>query len=256
MVQRFCLRALPPTFKAGLTGLLLTLLMGMAASAMHLYWHYENRDERPGLTPDDITSAYHGLNAPAPLLTALQRGHPEALAQPQRDALIKWLKGSRISEDYDSLDLGAAAPAEIIAQNCTQCHSRKSTTTDPRAKAISLDYFDDIKKAAFSRQINPVPAKVIAVSMHTHALSLGALSIVLAGLALATRLPRPLMNGLVAITGIALAADIASWWLARESAAFVAVIIGAGGLYNACTVLLIVLILIDLWLPAPRGSPE
>jgi hypothetical protein len=223
---------------------------------MHLYWHYENRDERPGLTADDITSAYHGLNAPAPLLTALQRGHPDPLAQPQREALIKWLKGSRISEDYDSLDLGAAAPAEIIASSCLQCHSRNSTSTDAKAKAVPLDYFDDVKKVAFSRQINPVPVKVIAVSMHTHALSLGMLSIVLAALSLGTRLPRLLMNGLVMLTGLALAADIASWWLARASAAFVTLIIGAGGIYNICTILLILLILIDLWLPMSHTDAE
>jgi hypothetical protein len=251
------LRSLPLSVRLGLSGLVLSLLMGMTASAMHLYWHYENRDERPGLTRDDITSAYHGLDAPSPLLSALERGHPDDLAAQPRQALIAWLRGTRIAEDYDSLDLGDHAPAEVMAASCLKCHSRQAASADPRARALPLDYWDDVKKVAFSRQIRPAPAKIIAMSMHAHALSLGIMSIVLAALALATRLPRGLVHALIALTGLALAADLAAWWGARSSTAFVTVIIGAGAIYNIGSALLMLLVLLDLWLPQrrPSGAP-
>jgi hypothetical protein len=254
----FRLRSLPALAKLGATGLLLSLFMGMVASAMHLRWHYENRDERPGLTRDDIRAAYHGINAPSPLLSALERGHPEDLNVDGRTALLAWLRSSRIAEDYDSLDLADKAPAEIMAASCLKCHSRQGTASGPeqvKARAIPLDYWDDVKKLAYSREIRPMPEKITAMSMHAHALSLGTMSIVLAGLALATSLPRALVNGLVAITGLALAADLAAWWAARHVEGLVDVIIGAGALYNGSSVLLMLLVLVDLWLPGGRGRP-
>jgi mono/diheme cytochrome c family protein len=249
VIQRYALRSLPALAKLGLSGLLIALLMGMATSAMHLYWHYENRDERPGLTKDDITGAYHGINTPSPLLAALERNHPEDMAKANRDALIAWLRSPRIAEDYDSLDLAERAPAEIMAASCLKCHSRQASSADAKAKALPLDYWDDVKKVAFSRDIRPMPAKVTAMSMHAHAISLGIMSIVLSALALASGLPRALVNPLIALTGVALALDLAAWWLARQHEAFVHVIIGAGALYNGGSALLMLLVLLDLWLP-------
>jgi hypothetical protein len=248
------LRRLPADVKIGLTALLITMLIGMGASMLHLYWHYERRDDRAGLSRDDIASAYHGLSAPSPLLASLERGHPEELAPTARDVLISWLKGPRISEDYDSIDLDDDAPAELIAANCLSCHSRQASAADPKARAIPLDYWEDVRRIAFSREVEPVPLKITAVSTHTHALSLGMMSIVLAGLAVMTSLPRRLMGGLVMLTGLALMLDIASWWGARLSASFVDVIMVAGSVYSAGTILLILLVMLDLWLPRTREN--
>ena len=65
------LRTLPLTVRIGISCLVLVLLGGLAASAMHLFWHYENRDERPGMTMDDLEGAYHGVERTAPILMAL-----------------------------------------------------------------------------------------------------------------------------------------------------------------------------------------
>ncbi len=250
------LRELGVGARLGVTGLLLTLLIGLAASGAHLYWHYQNRDERPGLTLDDIRAAYRGIEAPSLLVGALERGHPDGLDADSRAALLGWLRSGAISEAYDSLDLGPDAPAERIAASCLTCHSRSAAGADPKAKAIPLDTWDDVKKVAFARSVSPNPVKVIAASTHAHALSLGALSLVLAILACASSLPRALSGILIGLTGLALLADVSSWWLARESDAFVRVIAGAGFLYNAGTALLILLVLADLWRPGkPRATP-
>lgn len=238
--------------RLGLTGLMAVLLMGLVASAAHLFWHYEKRDEQPGLTVDDVRSAYRGINSPSRLHESLMSGHPEQLPKDSRQTLIKWLEGSKVAEDYDSLDLGASAPGELIAKNCVSCHSRKAEKADPRARALPLEFWDDVKKVAFARKIEPVPVKIVAMSTHAHALSLATLSIVVSLLACATRLPRGLISLLIGLTGLALMFDIASWWLAREADVFVYLIVGAGAVYNAGTALLILLITLDLWLPSKR----
>lgn len=256
--MQFRLRDLPVSVRVGLTGLIITVLIGMGASMLHLVWHYERRDERAKFTLDDVRGAYRGIDASSPLAHTLREGHPETLAAADRQTLLKWLEGPRVSEDYDNMDLGDAAPAEIIARACVSCHARKPTNPDPKQASIPLEFWDDIKKVAFSRKIEPTPTKIIAISTHTHALSLATLSLALFGLALATSLPRGLIHTLLTLTGVALMIDISSWWLARFSDIFVYAIVGAGGVYNLGTTLLTVLIGFDLWLPRKRngGTPS
>lgn len=244
--------------RLGLTGALLALLLGFGASAAHLYWHYENRDERPGMTLDDIRAAYRGISAPSLLASALERGHPPELKPESREALLKWLRSGSVSEAYDSLDLGADAPAERIAASCVSCHARGASAAQPAARALPLETWDDVKKLAFARNINPAPKKVIAASSHAHALAMGTMTLMLGALGFASRLPRTAVGGLVGVTGVALLADVGSWWLAPYADAFVYVIAASGFAYNGGSVALILLLIADLWLPraAPaRGAP-
>ena len=124
MAQTSTLRQLGFTARLGLTLIVLTLLGGLTVSGIYMAMHHENRDEQPGLTMTDIRGHYAGVNVPSPLLSAIERGHPEDQSPSTRKVLIDWLKGDRISEDYDSLDLGDLAPAEIIAAE------RRATLTE------------------------------------------------------------------------------------------------------------------------------
>src|SRR5437899_12971105 len=95
--------------RLGVVCMCLVVLGGLAASWQHIINQNENRDEQPGLSMEDLKGAYHGVQTTAPLMKALSAGHPEALAKPQRDTLIKWLSGDRVAENYDNLDLGDSA---------------------------------------------------------------------------------------------------------------------------------------------------
>jgi hypothetical protein len=241
---------LPLGFRVGFTFLCLVLGGGLVASATHLVGHHENRDERPGLSMEDLTGAYHGVKVVAPMLTALERGHPEDLAEPERDILLGWLRGDRISEDYDNLDLGDASPAEILDRACLSCHSRQSE--DPIGQEVPLEYWDDVEKLSFSRELSPVSTEILVASAHTHALGMGVVTLAIGLLALFTRWPSKLTGALFALAGLGLAADLACWFLARSSAALVPVLAASGGLWMACTALLLAVVLADLWLPARR----
>ncbi|MCC6320177.1 MAG: hypothetical protein IT438_01930 [Phycisphaerales bacterium] len=240
-------RDLPFLARLGLTALLGVILLGMAASASHLFDHYKNRDEQKRFTLDDVRAAYHGLNKPSPLVTSLDGGHPETLKADSRGVLVRWLKSGRIAEDYDNIDLGVDSPSGIIAASCLSCHGSKSA--DPKAAAIRLDTLDAIKKLAFTKIVNRNPDNIIIMSAHAHALSLGTLAVALCGLLWATRLPRGLASFLIAVNGLALFADLVAWWLARTMESFVYVIAGAGTAYNGTTVLIAVLVVLDLWWP-------
>jgi len=248
----FTLRDLGVGARVALTALVLVFCIGLAASGYHLVSHHENRDEAPGVSLVDIEGAYHGVQNTAPLLTALERGHPSELGEHEREVLLKWLRGTRISEDYDSLELGDAAPAEVLATRCSSCHSRAAVQGDHADAGVALEYWEDVSRVAFTKRIEPAPVKILAASTHAHALSLASMSIVIGALLLATRFPRGLRNGLFAASGVALLADLGGWWIAREASGMGVVIVGAGALYAASTGLSLLLVLLDLWAPRRR----
>lgn len=244
------LRSLGPVPRLGVACLMVVIIGGVAASMRHLWNHYQNRDETPGLTLDDIRSAYRGLTTTSSMLASLQSGHPETLGPEARAALVAWITGPRLAEDYDNLDLGEKAPAEIIAANCVSCHSRKADAQKAgAARGIPLDYWDDIRPRAVSRKINPVDPKILVASTHAHALSMATVGLVVCGLLLMTAWPRPLIGLLIGLVGVGLLGDIGSWWLAPYGDAFVYAIVGAGAAYNGSLVLAALLVLVDVLLP-------
>src|SRR5690349_24044649 len=91
------LRDLPLRFRVGVTALLFVISGGLVASGAHVVAQHENRDERPGVSLTDLEGAYHGVQARAPLLAAVERGHPPELTAPERALLLTWLGGKRQS---------------------------------------------------------------------------------------------------------------------------------------------------------------
>lgn len=250
------LRFWHPLAKIGVLGLVIAMVGGAAVSGMFMALHHGGRDERPGLTIDDIRAHYHGITAPAPLLAALRDGHPEPLDARRRDLLIKWLEGdsAKLGEAYDNLDLGEDAPSEIIAANCLACHARGATGPDAYP-ALPLDYWDDVRAVAISRDVKPVDGKILAASTHTHALAMASMGIVMALLAVLTRWPRAMVGLVLAAMGLGLVADVGGWWLTTLDVAFVWSIVVGGAAFNGGIGLLGVMVLADLVLPTrtPRA---
>jgi hypothetical protein len=249
------LRALPWSVRFSIALLMLVAGGGLAASWTHIYMHHSNRDEQPGLSYEDVAGAYHGVKVTAPLLRAIERGHPEGLPQAERAALTKWLTSSRVNEDYDNADLGEMAPVEIIARSCLTCHARPEAATHPIANKYPLDYFDDVRKFAVSREIKPMEKRVLVMSTHTHALAMVPLTALVAGLMLCTTLPGFLRRGLGLLASLGLAVDIAGWWLARETEGAVWMVFVGGGVYSAAMALMVLLVLLDVLRPG-RATPS
>lgn len=245
----FRLRELGLAFRAGLSFLVLTLLGGLVASAGHLVGHHEKRDEQAGLSMEDLRGAYHGVRVVAPMLAALERGHPEGLAASEREILLGWLRGARISEDYDSLDLGELSPAEVIDRACLSCHARQAAQGEGLGQSLPLEYWDDVAKLAFSREVSAVAPEILLASAHTHALAMGVLSIVAGLLACFTRWPARAVGALFLLSGLGLFVDLAAWFLARSSAAVVPLLAAAGATWLGTSAILLLLVLADVWLP-------
>lgn len=255
-MQPLLLRNWPIFAKIGLTALAVVFGLGLHASLRHLMEHYQNRDERPGLTRDDIVAAYHGLNAQAPLLAAIQGRHPAPkpeLVPAARATLEKWLTGDKVAENFDNMDFADPTPRDVLVASCVKCHSGKADeAVAGKARLMPLENWEQVKAHAFARRVERTPDRVKAISMHTHALSLATMSAAIALLAMLTTWPRGLTGVLVGLMGLGLGADIAAWWLTNWYAWAVDLIIGGGAIYNGSTALLLFCIVFDCWKPKQR----
>lgn len=234
--------------RLAITILSLTIIGGSVASGVYLYKVKEKRDEREGLTIDDVRAHYHGLESKPPMLVALESGHPEDLPGRERQALIDWLKGDKLEENYDNFDLGDLAPEEIIIANCVSCHARSASGPDA-APQIPLQYFNEVRALSVGRTVNPVDEKILFASLHTHSLSLATLSVVVLGLLALTRLPGVVVGSVSVVTAAGLFADLASWVPARDHAWLVEVLVVGGAMYQGGLVLALVLVMLDVWWP-------
>lgn len=255
----FTLRQLGLFARLGIAGLVITMIGGTIASGVYLWMHHGDRDQREGLTIDDVRAHYHGIVSPSPLLESLNEGHPESadtFGDRERQILVDWLEGdtATLSLRYDDLDQGADAPAEIIAVGCLDCHARSSTGDDAAAD-IPLEYWDDVYALAISKDIRPVDAEILAASTHTHALGMASMGIAIGLLALLTGWPRIIVSVVLCATGLGLAADIGGWWLTRHDGVFAPVVVVGGMLFNGGVSLLSVMILLDLCMPRPPVDP-
>lgn len=243
------LRQLSPAARLGMICIVLVMLGGLAASVAQIYFHHSKRDEKPGLTVDDVKGAYAGVSVPSKLISSLEGGHPPELPQDKRDALLKWLKSDKINSDYDNLDLGDNAPVEIISKNCLSCHARKVADTHPIARTVPLDYFDDIKKLAYAKEINRVPLEILVVSTHTHALTLAPLGLAACGLLALTGWSRRLLTFCTFLMGVGLLADMGGQWLARVHPSLIYLLFVGGGAYIGGMVLALLATIVDLLKP-------
>ncbi len=246
----FRLRDLAFSLRVSITALVLVIAGGYAASLAHLWDHYAGKDERPGLSAADLEASFHGAKQTSALLESLRGAHGRDYSDAkEREVLIDWLSGSRISEDYDSIDLGDSAPAEILARRCVGCHARNAANSaaGDAFERLPLEYWDDVAKVAFSREFHPVPLKILTTTTHTHALTIPLVAIAGALLLIFSGWPRVLVNAITLIGSVGLLIDIACWWLARVQALAVHGILIGGALFSAALGLQIVLGLADLW---------
>lgn len=250
--RRFLIRELPGFFRLGITVLIVTILGGYVVSGVFLKWDHENRDEQPGLSYVDIAGAYAGATIRAPMLEAMDRHHPEDLPEADRKVLLDWLSGGRIAEDFDNLDKYDFTPSEIIAASCVKCHARSATERGDIGKTMPLEFWDDVRKVSFSREIKPRDIKLVAASTHAHAPAMSLILLTVGLLAAFARAPRFLSGAIFALAAAGLLADMGGQWLARREAAWVWAVILGGFVYTFGASLLGMLVVVDLWWP--RGK--
>jgi len=246
------LHQLPAAARLGILAITAVLGGGFLSSGWYLYYHYEKRDEKPGLTIDDIKAAYHGLETQAPLKTARERGHPEGLPEESRKVLLSWLESGQVFENYDNIDFADVTPKEILTSSCISCHARSPKDAKGAFPSMPLENWDDVKAVSASKKLNPYPINILALSTHTHALAIGTMAAVIVLMTGMTRWPRGLVGFLSLVAGVGLFVDIGSWWVTRHFVEAAWGIVVGGAMFNMASGLLLVMIALGCLRPGPR----
>jgi hypothetical protein len=255
----FRLRDLPLAPRLALTCLVLVLLGGYAASGLHMREHHQNRDGRAGLTMTDIEGVYHGVTAPARLRGLLESRHPSELDElpapngTDVEVLLEWLNGDSLAENWSNIDFGDGygSPEELTADACGKCHGPQ-VPADQRPAPL-LATWDHYKDLAFDNTVAPTDEAILLASTHAHALALATVTLLLCMLMYGTRLPAGLKGGLTLLASAGLLLDLAAWWLARDSASFVPLIVFGGLAHAGAMGAMMLAVLGDLWAPRGRG---
>jgi hypothetical protein len=252
----FRLRRLPLGARLSLTFLVLVNLGGYLASGLHMQEHHHNRDGRPEMSMADIEGVYHGVTTPSRLRELLVQGHPQEVegAEPANSddvsELLAWLDGEAVAENWSNIDFGEGfgSPEEITATACGSCHGSQVAATE-RAEPL-LATWDHYKELAFENTVSPTDEAILLASTHAHAIAMATITLLICGLMYATRYGGKLKGLLSLLASGGLLFDLAAWWLARDSAGFVTLIV-AGGLAHACAMgAMMLAVIADLWAPS------
>ncbi|MFT7676920.1 MAG: hypothetical protein ACI8QC_000897 [Planctomycetota bacterium] len=246
------LAALPLFSRLAIALLILVILGGELAAVLHMSSHHGKRDGQAGLTLVDIEGTYHGVRTDAPLRVALEAGHPselegrEALPAADLAALLAWLEldSNELAQQWDNEDLGDAVPADLLDMHCADCHA--ATSDESLRSEPFLGYLDDVRAVSSSREILPNDTDILLASTHTHALSMGMIALVIVLLAQATGFGAGLVGLLALLCGGSLLVDLSCWWLARDTAAMIPILVGAGAVHMLSLCLLMALIVAEL----------
>lgn len=245
---RGLLAGLPLLARLGVTGFLAIAALGLYASIQQIEIHHGKSDGEPGLSEADVRGGYHTTVIPSPMRAALEgslAGHaPLELDDDQRAALVDWIESERPAQMFDDIDLDLLAPIEILGERCSDCHASDG-------EAASFASFADVKGLLSDKVLEPPPTEVRWTSLHTHAPAMVGFGLLLALLGLLTRFGRHLRSLPMALAGIGIALDLGAWIPARESASLVYAIVAGGALYATGCALALVLVLLEVWLPAP-----
>lgn len=255
MTEAFRLRRLPFLGRVSLSLLVLVTAGGYLASGLFLVEHHQGRDDREGLSYTDVEGVYHGTTRPALLVDLIESSHPAGIsgADPldatDREVLLEWLSGDAVAENWSNIDFGDGygSPEEIVATACASCHG-PGVPLESRA-APELSTWDDYAELAFEREIFPTDESLLLASTHAHALALATITFVVVLLGYATRVWRPIVSLLALAAAGGLAVDLASWWLARADAAWVAGVVLGGAAHAGGMGLLLIVVFVDLWWP-------
>lgn len=265
------LAELPFLAKLGLTCCLAVVAMGFWASLEHLKNDKVGKDHSLEAQAVDtpfyalmfgeealkekfllhLEGDYSGVTIPAPFTAALDGAPPHNdLAIPDEDLAVlrEWIEGEDLIGGFDDFDRFDPTPADLLAMNCAECHAAGAD--------VPLARWEDVAPLLSEKVLKATPKKIKILSMHTHALTMGTIGIVLGLLAIATRWPRFIASLPLFIGGVGVLIDVACWIPSADNPALITGIIVGGAMYTTGAALSFVLALADMWLPGGKRAGD
>jgi len=230
--------------KLGLSGLLITIILGVLSAATLIGLLYSSADSGFNLPEMDKVQAKYSSSL---LVGAMKTSmYQHVTVDEDIDLVADWVKQGAINNDFfrDEVML-------VMENDCQSCHSRSSTMTGA-IPSIPLSNYEDIKRYTERGFSWAHMAKVAHIHLLGIAMLMGIVTLILS----ISSYQNTIKMGLICVAWITLWLDISAWWLAKFSTSFAYLIALAGTIEIASIITICILCLFDLWFVIPAFFRE
>lgn len=222
---------------------LATIGIGYLFALLNLYYTYQGRDGKPGLSVDDVMIAYHGSHNQTRLGAAINGPMRSNLSSPgDAEIILDWIHHGSQEQKFEN-DV-----QPILEKNCIKCHSKQSGMPIP-----PLTSYREVIKLAQTDTGTPLPA-LVRVS-HIHLFGIAFILFFVGRIFILCEMNRWVKRITVAIPFIFLLIDILSWYITKLIPSFANVVVLAGGLMGVSFGVQILLSFYQMWFYKPKGLP-
>jgi len=219
MHSRFTLHFshLPVVQRALYTCALMVLGMGYLFAMIYIYASHHGRDGEPSLTVRDIAIAYGGSSSGTKLESALKGPMSGMLPADENITLINWVRAGAKQEQYET------TAKTIFDNRCIACHNNRNPHLP------SLESYEGVKVVT-ERDEGADLFTLVRVS-HIHLFGLTFIFFMVGSIFIHAYIRYEWMKiVIIVVPFMAIALDIASWYITKFYAPFAYVVIGSGGL--------------------------
>ena len=217
--QRFTLHFthLPLVQRVLYTCALFVLGLGYAFAMIHIYSSHHGRDGEQMLSVEDIVIAYSGNKEGTKLESALKGPMSGMLPADENVALINWARHGASQVEYE------AGIKAIFDNRCIACHNNRNPHLPP------LEDFEGVKHTA--EEDHGADLFTLVRVSHIHLFGLTFIFFIVGSIFIHAYVRSEWVKITIIVTPfIAIALDIASWYITKVSEPFAWVVIGSGAL--------------------------
>jgi hypothetical protein len=216
------------------TVFLLTIGLGYLMALANLYYTYQGRDGKAGLSIDDIIISYHGSKEQTRLGTAISGiMEPNLRHKSDKDVILDWIQDGANEKPYKE------TIAPILNRDCIICHTPAVNPSLP-----DLTNFKSVSVVAHSGGVT-LPA-LIRVS-HIHLFGIAFILFFIGKIFLLCEINIFVKRIMVVIPFIAMLLDVLSWFITKSIPSFAYVVVASGALMGLSMGLQILLSIYQMW---------
>lgn len=220
---------------------LLVLGMGYLFAMLYLFGTHAGRDERPGLSVDDLVIAYSGSQKDTRLEAAIKGPMSGMLHKEDVGEIVAWVRGGAGREPYQERIV------PILQEHCVACHNgsnphiRDLQSYDNLMQVVKLDTGMDI-------------FTLIRVS-HIHLFGMTFIFFMTSSIFVHAQVqPRWFKCAVIATPFVAIILDVSAWYLTKVYVAFAWVVMISGVFMGLAFAVQWTISLYQIWFDGARGS--
>jgi hypothetical protein len=216
------------------TVFLLTIGLGYIAALANLYYTHQGRDDKAGLSVEDVIVYYHGSKLQTRLGNAITGiMEPNLKFKSDKDVILTWIQAGADEAGYEE------KIAPILNRDCVTCHSPSINPALP-----DLNNYEGVSKVAHAG--GATTASLIRVS-HIHLFGIAFILFFVGKIFLLCNINVYVKRIAVIIPFAAMLLDVLSWFITQSIPSFAYVVVASGALMGISMGMQVLVSVYQMW---------